>query len=306
MEIANNFEYLLSDYPKPKIVRSSKTPFRINVLRVGFQTLGKMFPKTGAELAFKLFTTPNTKANHKVSDPILEKARIFEFMYGKFLLKGYEWGEGDKVVLLVHGWRSRGTALRSFVPGLVKQGYRVVAFDGPAHGDSPGKRTTLPQFSGAVKAIIRHIGGAEGIITHSFGGASTVFALKDKEDQILIDKLVLIASPSSLEYMADHFLGYIKAPDAIIAKFYKILENRIGISLTEAQVSKFNDDIQVNSTLLVHDKKDDAVPFSEAESVFKEWDNTRLLATDGYGHFQLMKNPDVVERVVGFFGKAKK
>lgn len=301
MEVANNIELLISNHPIPKAMPQKNKPFVFRLIQTGFKTLGPLFPKKAAEYAFRLFTTPRINATHKVSDPILESARIFEFMYGKYLLKGYEWGSGEQTVLLVHGWRSRGTALRCFVPGLLAKGYKVVAFDAPAHGDSPGKSTTLPQFSGAIRAIMNHLGGVDGVITHSFGGASTVFTLQSPDNDFYVNKLVLIAAPSSMEYMADTFMGAIKAPMSVIGHFYKILENRLGIPLKDAQVSKFYDNLKIGNTLLIHDKKDKMVPFSEAESILNQWGSTRLLASDGYGHFQLMKNPDVVERVVAFF-----
>lgn len=301
MEIANNYELLISDFPKPnKPVKQSK-PLVFRLIQLAFQAFGPLFPSRAAQYAFRLFTTPRINAKHKISDPILEKAKIFEFLYGKYLLKGYEWGSGDRIVLLVHGWRSRGTALRSFVPGLLEKGYKVVAFDAPAHGDSPGKRTTLPQFSGAVRAVLNHLGGVEGVITHSFGGASTIFALQEGTEDFSIQKVVLIATPSSLENMADSFMASIHAPMAVIRRFYKIMENRIGIPLRQAHVSKFYPMINIGNALLVYDKKDEVVPFSEAQAILKRWPNTRLLATDGYGHYKLMKNPDVVKRVVDFF-----
>ena len=301
MEVANNFEYLISDHPKPVLKGRKGKPLAIRFVQMGFKILGPVFPEKAADYAFRLFTTPRKNAVHQVSDRILERARIFEFLYGKYLLKGYQWGSGERIVLLVHGWRSRGTALRSFVPGLLKKGYRVVAFDAPAHGDSPGKSTTLPQFSGAIRAIINHLEGVDGIITHSFGGASTVFTLHAPENDISIKKLVLIAAPSSMEYMADSFIHAIKAPMPVVSRFYKILEDRLGIPLTDAQVSKFYPNLNIGKTLLVHDKKDEVVPFAEAEAILENWDDVRLLASDGYGHYQIMKNPDVIEKVVDFF-----
>jgi len=301
MDIANNFEYLISDHPKPKQEAPRKTPFVFQLIQLGFKVFGSLAPTAAANYAFKLFTTPRTNAKHKASDEVLESARIFEFMCGKYLLKGYEWGSGDRTVLLVHGWRSRGTALRYFVPGLLKKGYRVVAFDAPAHGNSPGKQASLPQFSQAVRAVINHVGGVNGIITHSFGGPSTVFTLQSPDCDLAIDQLVLIASPSSLEQMADHFLNFIKAPLPVASRFYKILESKIDLPLSEAQVSKFQSQVNIEKTLLVHDKKDEVVPFSEAESVLAAWEKTRLIASDGYGHFQLIKNPDVIDKVVDFF-----
>ncbi|MCB9298397.1 MAG: hypothetical protein H6559_35595 [Lewinellaceae bacterium] len=58
---------------------------------------------------------------------------------------------------------------------MLERGFRVVlTFDGTGHYHSGGKRTNLLHFGGAVRAVFNQVGGAYGVITHSFGGASTV------------------------------------------------------------------------------------------------------------------------------------
>ena len=61
----------------------------------------------------------------------------------------FAWGAGPSV-LLVHGWEGRGAQLGALVDPLVAAGYRVVALDGPAHGDSPGRLSTLALPAHAV------------------------------------------------------------------------------------------------------------------------------------------------------------
>ncbi len=280
--------------PKPK------EPFYFNLVRFAFSSLGPIFPKQAAKIAYKLFSTPRMRAQHRKSDSIIEKAKVFDFMYAGRLLKAYEWGSGEKIVLLIHGWESRGTALRSFVPDLVKQGFRVVAIDGPAHGNSYGKQTNLLHFGGAIRAIINQVGDVHSIIAHSFGGASTVFTLSNLAPEVKIDRLVLIAVPSALERVVDHYVKFIKLPGSVHKELNKIFEKIIGRPLNEVDVSKANDSIQVSKTLLVHDREDTVVPFAASESIAKNWDNISFLITEGYGHYNLIKNPVVVDRVVCF------
>ena len=104
---------------KPKEALPCRYPVSLRLIRVAFATLGRLFPSLASKVAFRLFTTPRRRARHKSSDPILEKAEVFEFLYGEQMLKGYQWGSGGRTVLLVHGWESRGTALRTFVPSLL-------------------------------------------------------------------------------------------------------------------------------------------------------------------------------------------
>lgn len=302
MTITKRIETLQTNHidRSPDNASPSSKPLLLKLVQFAFQTLGPIFPAFAAKIAIRLFSTPQKRAYHKVSDEILESARMFEFLYGKQILKGYEWGRGAQTILLVHGWESRGTALRTFVPGLVAQGYRVVAFDGPAHGNSGGKRTNLVHFSGAVQAAIRQIGKVHGIIAHSFGGASTVYALANAKKPVEIEKLVLIAVPNSIQRVLEQTIRTLKLPKSVAEEFFKIIENILQAPVHSADVSQAYEHVQIKEALLVHDRQDRIVPFTTSEKIYESWDNATLLVTEGLGHYRLMKNPDLIERVVDF------
>lgn len=276
----------------------SNPPLLLHAVRFGFSVVGRIFPGFAGKVAYRLFTTPRKRAIHKVSDPVIERARLFEVLYGKQILKAYEWGQGDKTILLVHGWESRGTALRSFVPELVEQGFRVIAFDGPAHGNSTGKRTNLPHFGGAIRAVINHIGGVYGIITHSFGGASTVYTLS--QSNIEVERLILIAVPNQINSMLTSAISTMRVPNTASRRFVQIIEEKLKSPVKEADISRANGKLKVKKTLIVHDKNDKVVPFQAAEGIFESWDNASLLVVEGMGHYKLVKHPSLVEKVVHF------
>ena len=301
MEAIKTIEYLAPEPggEQPEVFQEGPA-FLVGLIRFGFSTLGRLFPNRAAAIAYTLFSSPRKRAKHRISDATIEKARLFEVLYGKHILKGYEWGQGDKVILLVHGWESRGTALRSFVPTLLEQGYKVVAFDGPAHGNSGGKSTNLRHFGGAVRAVINHIGSVDAVITHSFGGVSTVFALWQIDPSIQINRLVLIGVPNRAKNMLETVERMLWLPKVVSRKFKAILESKIGIALEEGEIKDANGQIQVADALIVHDKNDPIVKLSEAEAVYGSWDNASMLVTEGYGHYKLVKSPRVVERVVQF------
>src|SRR5439155_20708813 len=58
-------------------------------------------------------------------------------------VKTYAWGDGERPVLLVHGWRSRASRYAGFVTRLLELGYSPVSYDAPAHGDSGGEVTSI-------------------------------------------------------------------------------------------------------------------------------------------------------------------
>jgi len=299
MQAVKKIEYLDSNHIDPVKEKPVQYPPIIKLIRLLFQVGGHLFPKKAGRIAYRLFSTPRVRAKHRTSDEILESARIFEFMYGKQLLKGYEWGYGGRTVLLVHGWESRGTALRHFVPDLLERGFRVVAFDGPAHGNSDGKRTNLLHFAGAVRAILKQTGGAHSIITHSFGGASTVFALNRLDPSLQIENLVLIGVPDKMEKVLENAINTMKVPPPAARSFMKYIENKVQVSVQEVALSS-SALPNVSRVLIVHDEQDQVVPLSEAKTVFHSWDNAYMLVSKGYGHYRLMKNPDLIQRVSAF------
>ena len=279
-------------------------PVQVQLVRFGFETLGRLFPKQAGNMAYRLFTQPRIRAVHRQSDELLESARLFEILYGKIILKAYEWGRGEKTVLLVHGWESRGTALRSFVPGLVAAGYRVVAFDGPAHGNSGGKRTNFVEFAGAIRAVIHQLGGVDSIITHSFGGATTVFALTHLDIRIPLERLVLIGVPSNTQMVVQEALDFMNVPPVARTYFSHILQKRANnVSFDLVNVEENLGKAKVGSILVVHDKNDRSVPFESAERIVERWEQVNLIVTQGMGHFKVMKNPKVVEMVVDFIAE---
>ncbi|GJM34592.1 MAG: hypothetical protein DHS20C18_35930 [Saprospiraceae bacterium] len=300
MEMVKNIERLKSDYKVAESRTTFKYPFYLKFVQFFFQVGGRIFPSFAANLAFRLFSTPRKRAVHKVSDEWMESARVFEFLYGRELLKGYEWGQGSRTILLVHGWESRGTAMRTFVPYLLEQGFRVVTFDGPAHGHSAGRRTNLPHFAGAVKAIINQIGQVHSIIAHSFGGPVTVFALGRIDPSIRIKKLILIGSPDQLEQAVIETKETLHLPPLVYKKFISKIEKILGVPINQVNVNNSSLSVMVDEVFVVHDEQDDIVPVQSAYRIFEHWKNASLLLSKGYGHYLLMKNPDLLKRVTQF------
>lgn len=295
-------EYLKSDWVDSKTERPVNYPWFMPLIRFGFGTLGRIFPRAAGSKAYKLFSTPQSRAKHRTPEPILAEARIFDVLFGKYLLKCYEWGSGEQTVLLVHGWESRGTALRTFVPALVAQGFRVVAMDGPAHGNSGGKRVNIRSFGEAVQTVIRRLGNVHTVITHSFGGAATVFALSELDNSITLEKLVLIGTPNRMENVFRASVKTLGVPPRAAKHYRRLVEKKVGKSLSEASLSSLGLSARVGEALIVHDTTDQAVSLEAARLVAEAWPHARMLITEGYGHYRLMKNPDVIRRVSEFVG----
>ncbi len=277
--------------PYPKILQ---------LVRFGFGTLGRVFPEIASNYALKLFGTPRFRARHKTSDSTLESARNFEFTSGGLKLKGYEWGNGNKFILLVHGWESRGTALRTFVPDLVNAGFKVITFDAPAHGDSPGKSTHIVDFAKAISDLLKIKGNPYGVITHSLGGAATIFAFQRLANELKTEKVALIASPRNIQDPINEAIETLNLPGNVSKKFVNKIEAILQLTVSETTLANAAGKVNIEKLMLVHDKDDQIVPFRAAETNFAAFADSKLVTTRGLGHYLLIKDPKVINKVTEF------
>lgn len=81
-----------------------------------------------------------------------------------------EKGEPRASVLVVHGWTSEASFMMAIAEYLRRRGYRVVLPDLPAHGLSPGARTSLIDCAHAVREVAEALGPMSFAVAHSMGG----------------------------------------------------------------------------------------------------------------------------------------
>lgn len=112
----------------------------LKALALGARLLGPVVPGLAARLAYRLWFRTVRPPDPPSSRPVLRAADRSTVDVGGTPVTSYTWGEGP-AVLLVHGWSSHAAYMTGFVDPLVEQGFRVVAFDAPAHGRTPGDRT---------------------------------------------------------------------------------------------------------------------------------------------------------------------
>jgi pimeloyl-ACP methyl ester carboxylesterase len=273
----------------------------LSLTRFAFQTIGRVFPTKMSELAYRIFATPRWRAQHLRTDAVIDAAKKSDFIFRDLKVKLYDWGNsGDRIVLLAHGWESRGTALRMYVNPLLAQGFRVIAFDSLGHGDSEGERNNLSTNAKLMAEIVRHYGGIYGCIGHSFGCSSLTYMLQHVDNQLVVERVVFLAVPHGIKKIVDNYFVFLKVPKRVQHVFYKTIENINSRPIEELDVATAHASVNVGKLLLVHDRFDDVTSLDAAEQVVERWENSHLLITEGYGHFRLAKNRDVISRIVDF------
>jgi len=213
-------------------------------------------------------------------------------------LSVHAWGPDDgPVVLLVHGWNGRGMQLGALSAPLVAAGFRVVTFDLPAHGRSPGEKTDFIDFSDAIMAVSGVCGEPSAVIAHSFGAMATLYSVVQG---LKVGRVVALAPPAEMREIADRFCELLNLPDSVQTRFYRRLEEQFGPDCWE-RFSPIKMVPKVEQPgLVIHDETDGDVPWQDGEAVASAWPGAQFVKTSGLGHRRLMRDPDVIARITAF------
>jgi len=201
----------------------------------------------------------------------------------------YQWGRGDRVVVLAHGWRGRASQFATLVRELVYEGYRVVAFDAPAHGDSAGRHTYLIDWVDIFRALRARHGSFHAVVGHSFGALAALIGVADG---IGTERVVTVAAPADADTLLTQFRRVLRHDDRTAAA----LRDRFARRFFPVEADPFRYLSAVERPLpvgipllVVHDELDRQVPFAEADRIARANPGAQMLATSGLGHGRILE-----------------
>lgn len=281
-----------------KTVKGNSTNVRsmiTKVTRLGLGATAEIWPTGVARIAAEMFMWSHRHQRPEREVKLIARAEPFQLKWAQGHLAGWVWGKGPTIIL-VHGWEGRGAQLGSFVEPLVAAGYRVVAFDGPGHGDSTGNQSSVVALATAINHVANLFAPVYGIISHSMGGAATTFAIKNG---LKVARTAFLAPAARLIDFARQFSRWLKLKSSVSEKMQQIIEDKVGVKweLLDAPASVSEFDIPL---LIVHDEDDREVPLANGREYVNAWPDAQLLITSGLGHRRILHEPVVVVRVVDF------
>lgn len=244
------------------------------------------------DAAFALFTRPRRHRRTSAELALLADAERSSVRCGADDLALFSWGEGP-TVLMVHGWEGRGTQFHAFVPRLRERGFRAVAMDCPAHGDSTGAASSVPHFAEAVSAVARALGEVAAVIGHSGGAAGSIYACTRGLE---VTSSVHLAGPCSFERGIERFCTAVQLSEADCAEFRRRIEDFIPVPLGETDLATLR--LPSHPAIVLHDPADKEVPFREAELLAAAWPTAELRPMQGAGHRRILQNSEAVDLAV--------
>lgn len=266
----------------------------LKLLGLGTRLLDPVAPGLAGGLAYRLWFRTVRPPDPDWALPVLRRAERSTLDVDRTPVVTYAWGEGP-TVLLVHGWSSHAAHMAGFVDPLLERGLRVVAFDGPAHGRTPGERTDIFELRGALLAVADRRGPLHGAVAHSLGG----LALLDAHASGLeVDEAVLISPGVHLDALVGAFTGRV----GLSRRTAEELQRRVASFVGEDYYDGFWD-ATPSRTLVLHDEEDREIPWDEGRRVARKLDATRFETTEGLGHRRILQDARVRDETAEFLSQ---
>ncbi|QEO14612.1 alpha/beta hydrolase [Agromyces intestinalis] len=283
----------------------------------------RVSPALAAGLAMPLFRSTRPPAGVRPGDrAVHDQARATTLRVAGREVRVYEWGSGGTTVLLSHGWRGRASQFGAIIRELRPEGVRLVAYDAPAAGGSPGRHADIRDWLAVISELQQRHGRFHTMIGHSFGSLATLTAVREG---IATGGVVAIAGMADARYLVDGFgtltgLGP-ATTDVLAARFARIIRSpgfeasgasaapgaRVATDATGSpdgwrRFDAARDPLPAEVPLLVvHDRGDREVAVGEALRLHTaHGERSRLVLTSGAGHNAVLGADATLDAVVAF------
>jgi pimeloyl-ACP methyl ester carboxylesterase len=261
-------------------------------------------PDWGAKKAFQVFATPRRQKVAEKEAAILAQAHQSLYRFEDKALSFYRWknphkGAQARKALLVHGWDGHAGNFGAIIKLLLNKGYEVLAFDGPAHRASEGKRTNMLQFARLIDQILCQESEIELLMGHSFGSGASVLSLHDFP-KTQIKKLILLSTPDKIEDVILNFSQAMHLSRPNTERIFHFVEQKFNRKVQTLRVSEQVKKLTQPEILLIHDRFDRVLPFTFAESVAASNPRIELFAPEKVGHYKMLWKEVVLEKIASF------
>lgn len=282
--------------------RINNIPVSLILLRTIFPVYEKVLPKRASKTAHKVFLTP---INFDYRDQELhwkDKAHKFKVKVNGVKHSAYFWGQGPEIVF-VHGWSGRGLQFFKFIQPLTDLGYKVVVFDVAGHGTSKSTPTGLVSmldFTAALEQVLQHCSNPVAVVGHSLGAAASFLGIKRG---FPITTFISIGAPVIGSHILNSFGEKLNASTKTVNKMVSNLQKSIPFTFEELTVEHTAYAAENIPVLIVHDENDKEVSIENARRLKQLLPLASLHITEKLGHNRILKNDEVVNRIVKFIQK---
>lgn len=271
----------------------------IGFYRTRLKILSAISKRKAAKSAFTLFCTPLRRARGKHA-PMFEKAEPLQFEIDGYVIRGYRWKNGSgRRAMIVHGFESSSKNFDRYIEALVNKEYEVVVFDAPAHGESSGKRITLPLYTATIAKVHELYGKVDAYIGHSFGGLVLSHFLEHHEHSGNT-KVVFIAPATETITSMKLFFDFLRLDEGVRNEFQRLIVERFGNAPEHYSIRRTMKQVKAQ-VLWFHDEDDELTPIADALKVRDDaHENIRFSISKGLGHRKIYRDNRIFNEAMNF------
>jgi pimeloyl-ACP methyl ester carboxylesterase len=251
------------------------------------------------EKVYRTFFSPSQYGAKANDLAILERGHNYRIPFEGGELAVTSWGESGPSVLLMHGWGGARAQMTGFVDPLLATGYRIVAYDQPAHGQSDGKITNILEITPTMDLIAEQEGNFDAIIAHSFGTIISSYALAERSFPPP-SKLVYFGAFNHLMDALPRFQVIAQLPDELIIGLRDLIHEKLGKDVLDAIVNELLVQRITIPALMFHDKSDNVTPVEDSRAIARSWNSAQYIETDGLGHRGALQSKEIHQQVIEF------
>jgi pimeloyl-ACP methyl ester carboxylesterase len=270
--------------------------YAARVFSAGCEGMALIAPQLVARGLRNLIFTPHRVQRSAALRQQLALATQDSFMCGEERLCSYSWGNGARTVLLVHGWSGDATQLLGYVEPLCAQGFRVIALDLPAHGQSTGRRVSVIHFARAILAAAQRYGDFHAVVAHSMGAAAVSVACAWG---LKLARGVFIAPVVNFDDVWQRLQSMMQLSVPLIRITRLEVERWLNIRFSDLHPVILANEMHL-PLLVIHDPADRESPFASTQQFVANCKRAQLLSADKLGHVRVLNDPAVISQTVTF------
>ncbi len=281
--------------------------------------LDRLAPARAADLAYKRFLKPRLSSRRSPDHAVLADRARFHLRHAEWVrvpttegvVQAYVFEPDEKTsargsVLVAHGWTSEASFMAVIAEQLRRAGFRVVAFDQPAHGRTARAEASLIDCARALVQVAEALGPVRFVVSHSMGGLAALLAGEGGPPMpraYPFERYVLIASPNHFRVITDEFADEMGLGPEARRAYERHLERIAHRPLASFAAADFLAATE-RPALIIHARDDREVAFAHAEEIAARSPLAELLAVDGVGHRNILFAPPVIRAVVSYLTAA--
>lgn len=248
-----------------------------------------------ANKALHIFSKPRKGKLSDKNKTFLETATPKDLFFKELKISTYNWKGDGPTLLLAHGWESNSARWKKKIKRFTKEGFNIYALDAPAHGGSGSKEFNALLYAEFINVVVNYC-NPEIIIGHSVGGMASVF-FQQKYQNEHIQKIVLLGAPSEFRGVLRQYIKMLGYNKKIEHRLDTVILDKFGAKPDVFSTSELIKNIDAEG-LIIHDKKDTIIPFSDAKLIEKNLKKGELIQTTGLGHS--LNHDSVSEKILEF------